>query len=546
LDRIGNWGKWQATKVAAFGLVGFFFGWQMLSMNLLLPEQDFWCLNEDCSCPSEPSGSDLPSGVPPLWFKDFKQESKASNGTKTNRTECPTVTEGEVSEPWCARWDYDRSDWPETVVSQFNLVCDRDYLRSMSQSLYMAGIMIGSFVSGLLSDRFGRRRITLLAAIGLLISGLATALSPSMAVFILLRCIVAFFSMSIFNCGFCYCMEIVGGRAATIVGIGLEIPWSFAYMLLPLVSWIFPRWQHLEVAISLPVLLLVALLLIPGLTTESPRWLLARGRVEEAAEILDKASSTNGRKGASKVALKQPASSKSGNVLDLFKSVGLLRTTLIMYYLFFTNSFVYYGLTLNSGSLIPGNLHFNIIVSGLLEIAANIITIFALLFLGRRLSVCGSMAIGGVTLFAVPYVDAVAGKAALAQIGRFAITGSFSMVFVYAVEVFPTVIRNVGLGSASVWARVGGIIAPYIGRELGKTSPDAPLYIFGATSLIAAGLVLFLPETKGVSPPSTVEEGERFNREEGGLNMCKPKRKVHPARPTKLSVITSGTNDSAF
>ena len=32
--------------------------------------------------------------------------------------------------------------------------------------------------------------------------------------------------------------------------------------------------------------------------------------------------------------------------------------------------------------------------SGLLEIAANVITIFALLFLGRRLSVCGSMAIG--------------------------------------------------------------------------------------------------------------------------------------------------------
>ena len=90
-------------------------------------------------------------------------------------------------------------------------------------------------------------------------------------------------------------------------------------------------------------------------------------------------------------------------------------------------------------------------------------------------------------LFAVPYVDGVLGKAVLAQIGRFAITGSFSMVtnwcpimitlslpyplynnlfqkvFVYAVEVFPTVIRNVGLGSASVWARIGGIIAPYIG-----------------------------------------------------------------------------------
>jgi len=114
---------------------------------------------------------------------------------------------------------------------------------------------------------------------------------------------------------------------------------------------------------------------------------------------------------------------------------------------------------------------------------------------------------------------------------------------VYAVEIFPTVIRNVGLGSASVWARVGGIIAPYIGRELGKTSPDAPLFIFGATSLIAAGLVLFLPETKGVTPPSTVEEGERFNREQGGLNMCKPNKKVQPAQ---LSAINSATSDSAF
>merc|ERR1712012_575609 len=227
LDRIGNWGKWQAKKVAAFGLVGFFFGWQMLSMNLLLPEQDFWCVNEDCSCLEEPSAMGPSSGQPPLWFKDF-EPSKTSNVTKSNRTECPgdvsKTSEGGESEPWCVRWDYDRSDWPETVVSQFHLVCERDYLRSMSQSLYMAGIMIGSFVSGLLSDRFGRKRITLLAAIGLLISGLATALSPSIEVFILLRCIVAFFSISVFNCGFCYCVEIVGGRAATIVGIGLDIP----------------------------------------------------------------------------------------------------------------------------------------------------------------------------------------------------------------------------------------------------------------------------------------------------------------------------------
>ena len=41
----------------------------------------------------------------------------------------------------------------------------------------------------------------------------------------------------------------------------------------------------------------------------------------------------------------------------------------------------------------------------------------------------------------------------------------------------------------------------------------------------AAGLVLFLPETKGVSPPSTVEEGERLSREEN-LTMMRRTRTV--------------------
>lgn len=50
----------------------------------------------------------------------------------------------------------------------------------------------------------------------------------------------------------------------------------------------------------------------------------------------------------------------------------------------------------------------------------------------------------------------------LAMIGKLAITSSYGTVYVFSTEQFPTVIRNVALGAASMSARIGGILAPFI------------------------------------------------------------------------------------
>ena len=98
-----------------------------------------------------------------------------------------------------------------------------------------------------------------------------------------------------------------------------------------------------------------------------------------------------------------------------------------------------------------------------------------------------------------------ASKSALAQLGKFMITASFAMVYQYSAEVFPTVVRNAGLGSCSFFSRIGSIIAPFIGREMAQLDPIAPVLIFGVTSLLAGLLTLFLPETKDRISPDTIE-----------------------------------------
>ena len=46
--------------------------------------------------------------------------------------------------------------------------------------------------------------------------------------------------------------------------------------------------------------------------------------------------------------------------------------------------------------------------------------------------------------------------------GKFFCAAAFSIVYVYAGELFPTVVRNVGVGSSSMCARVAGLLQPHI------------------------------------------------------------------------------------
>ena len=41
-------------------------------------------------------------------------------------------------------------------------------------------------------------------------------------------------------------------------------------------------------------------------------------------------------------------------------------------------------------------------------------------------------------------------------------SAAFAVIYVWSAELFPTMVRNSGMGSSSMMARVGGMICPYI------------------------------------------------------------------------------------
>merc|ERR1712109_318758 len=103
-----------------------------------------------------------------------------------------------------------------------------------------------------------------------------------------------------------------------------------------------------------------------------------------------------------------------------------------------------------------------------------------------------------------------------AMIGNLAISTTFAMIWLYTPELFPTNIRNASLGSCSLVARIGGVLANTVGN-LAEIDPRIPPLFFGSLALISSFLTLFLPETAGKPLPNTVEECKLYESKSRGM-----------------------------
>ena len=82
------------------------------------------------------------------------------------------------------------------------------------------------------------------------------------------------------------------GKWNVIGSMGIGYFWALGYVSLPLVAYLVPDWNDLQIVLTLPA---IFLLIISFFVPESPMWLLTQGRVEEAEAILRRISKFNSR-----------------------------------------------------------------------------------------------------------------------------------------------------------------------------------------------------------------------------------------------------------
>jgi len=434
------------------------------------------------------------------------------------------------------------SEFPQTIEEEWDM---KPGSSGFVGSCFFFGWLLGNWGFGALSDTRGRKFTLYVTTFVSASAGLLSAAAPNLFVFTVLRAICGAGSGGMGLSSWVLVAEYWPPSARVVGGCLFHGWFSIGIFIVALIAYLLSDpsmggWRALIVATSLPSLLpLLALKLSP----ESARWLHTQGRKNHATEALRRATQTN----RCPLAFHLRGGSGPGDtggemdvvqygIVDLFSMAKLRLITLILMFAWFTVSFSYYGISLHAGNVrnvgaddgeeplseieleSPGgpfaNKALNTLLAGVVEIPAFILSIPLLAYGGRRLGCL--LFLGALALACLGFGMMPQASVFFIMVGKLASAGAFAAIYLFSTELFPTVLRNLGIGLCSLSARIGGIAAPLV-VAMGHDWLALPMICFGLSSLGAAFLIMWLPETLGRPLADTLEDVATKSDEYGEL-----------------------------
>ncbi|PAA89939.1 hypothetical protein BOX15_Mlig033092g1 [Macrostomum lignano] len=491
LKEIGGFGRVQKAIFLALSFTSFKAVLDLELMVLTLHESKFRCAQQNSS---------------DYVAQNYSEHCRISRlvGDDTNFT---------LINETCTKFDYQHGDViSKSMVEEYNLVCDRKHYATGMMSVFFLGCALG-MLFGTLGDKIGRKKILIVCGVTDLITTILPAYMPTAETQIFARFLKGF-PAAVYYQGLLIMEEMTEEKHRAVLGNLYWLFWCVGYMFSGVVVYIFKEWDKIQLFSTVFCLNYIVIFIV---VPESPRWLVLKGRVEEAVDVLKRIAKWNGIKWehkVSKVKALDVEEEPTGNILDLVTYPEMRMKSIVIFFNLAMFAMCYFGLSTDT-TFITTNIVLNVLLNGAVEIPSSFIGWLGSDRYGRKYTTVIITVLSGFCLIAVPIVPTGGVynivKAVVAMVGKCLLTTGYCIADVWAAEIFPTSVRNNGLFLATTLAMLSNIVAPVI-NTLSDVATFLPGLIFGITSIVSALSLLLLPETKGLPLPETVPSSEGLVR----------------------------------
>jgi len=414
------------------------------------------------------------------------------------------------------------------LVKHFNL--DPQFEKGWVAASALLGCVLGVALAGILSDRFGRKKVLIVSAILFLVSAVGTALPKNITMFVIFRIIggVGVGAASITSP--MYIAEIsparMRGRLVSVNQLAIVAGVLAVYFVNYFIAqqgdaaWnVQYGWRWMFGSELLPAMLLLLLLFV---VPESPRWLAKQGQSDTALGILSRIGGAEHAQ-AELAEIKNAIAQESGSLRQLFqpgmKIVLVIGVVLaVLQQVTGVNVFMYFGTEIfkKMGSSTNAALLQTVAV-GSVNLTFTIIAIWTVDRLGRKpLMIIGAsgmaislLAMGGAAFY--QKTDMWILFFMLGYIACFALSVG-PVTWVILSEIFPTRIRGRAMAVAAVFLWTANFVVTQTFTMMDESQwltekfhHGFPFWLYGALSVVLAVFVWrCVPETKG----KTLEEIE--------------------------------------
>ncbi|KAI6181698.1 Solute carrier family 22 member 4 [Aphelenchoides besseyi] len=374
-----------------------------------------------------------------------------------------------------------------------NFVCPNVHLPNHLQTIQAIGSGIGALLGGHLADAFGRKWVSYTGGFLMCSFGIFGGLSPNWIVLL-----IAMFGMGIsygvlIDALMTLASETVGPKYRIVQTLAFQ--WSLAMQLAALTAWFSRDWRSYLLILNglcSPVLLLMLF------WVESPRWLIQKRRYKEACKSLNKISWWNGcetrfsERDLIKMHIKSEPKSQVYSLKNLFTGKKLFGYSVVMIFSALTVEMCV-GVVIFDVQSLSGDAFLNVALYGALRLWTPFFVIYAethMKSMGRRALFISSQS----------FIFALLGGIVNSSI-------FFTVYKQYTIELYPTLMRGIAVGTFGVVERIGGALAPQLVNLNLWTMPGTAMTIctlIMCLSLVAG--VAVLPETRNLDIPDVQED----------------------------------------